>query len=284
MKIEDAKRGLRLLRESGMQKLNFSGGEPFLHKKFLGDLAKFCKEELALESVSIVSNGSCIDSAWMKKYGRYVDILAVSCDSLDPDILRKMGRCDKKGQTDHIDQMMRVRGWCEQFDVVFKINSVVTSINAHEDLTEHIKALQPRRWKVFQVLPVDGENRGTNPTSRNVDDLLISQKTFEAYVARHRRDPDVARVLVPEDNEHMRDSYLILDQHMRFLNCTTGAKIPTESILEGGGVEQALAQAGHDEAMFFDRGGLYPWKKAEILGESMVDVEEMPAGFVLAAA
>ena len=50
------------LANAGMKKINFAGGEPFLIKKgkYLGELVKFCKEDLCLESVSIVTNGSMV--------------------------------------------------------------------------------------------------------------------------------------------------------------------------------------------------------------------------------
>jgi len=56
-----------------MVKINFSGGEPFLPQKgnYVGELVKFCKQELKLPSVTIVSNGSLIKEAWFAKYGRY---------------------------------------------------------------------------------------------------------------------------------------------------------------------------------------------------------------------
>lgn len=55
-----------------MDKINFSGGEPFLHQKgvFLGELVQYCKQELQLPSVSIVSNGSMITEKWFQKYGK----------------------------------------------------------------------------------------------------------------------------------------------------------------------------------------------------------------------
>lgn len=55
-----------------MEKINFSGGEPFLHQKgvFLGELVQYCKQELQLPSVSIVSNGSMIRETWFQKYGK----------------------------------------------------------------------------------------------------------------------------------------------------------------------------------------------------------------------
>lgn len=58
--------------DTGMEKINFSGGEPFLHEKgdFLGKLVQFCKQDLQLPSVSIVSNGSMIKERWFQKYGK----------------------------------------------------------------------------------------------------------------------------------------------------------------------------------------------------------------------
>jgi len=276
MKMAEAKRGLALLKESGMQKINFSGGEPFLFKRFLGELVKYCKQTLCLESVSIVSNGSLIDEQWMDKFGPFLDILAVSCDSFNPDVLRSMGRCTKTGETDHIEQTKRVRDWCELYNVAFKMNTVVTAHNVDENICEQVRMLRPKRWKVFQVLPIEGENVGSNPTSRDVHKLEITQEAFDSYIERHRLDTFVEQVIVPEDNAHMRDSYLILDQRMRFLDCTGGGKVPSASILDVGGVTAALSQAGHDLAMFHDRGGMYAWRK-----EDLLDVEDMGKSSVL---
>jgi len=57
----------------GMVKINFSGGEPFMPEKgkYVGELVKFCKHELKLQSVTIVSNGSLIKEAWFNQYGMY---------------------------------------------------------------------------------------------------------------------------------------------------------------------------------------------------------------------
>ena len=54
-----------------MKKINFSGGEPFIHKKgkFVGELVRYCKSDLQLPSVTIVSNGSLITEEWFQEYG-----------------------------------------------------------------------------------------------------------------------------------------------------------------------------------------------------------------------
>ena len=90
--LESSKIGLKKLADAGMKKMNFSGGEPFLHSTHLGEMCKFCKVELGLESVSIVSNGSKIRRSFFEIYGKYVDILAVSVDSFDEMTNAKIGR------------------------------------------------------------------------------------------------------------------------------------------------------------------------------------------------
>ena len=55
-----------------MEKINFSGGEPFIYKRgeFVGELTRYCKEDLKMQSVSIVCNGSLVTERWFSKYGK----------------------------------------------------------------------------------------------------------------------------------------------------------------------------------------------------------------------
>ncbi|XP_043926482.1 radical S-adenosyl methionine domain-containing protein 2 [Protopterus annectens] len=256
--LQVAKQGLSLLKEAGMQKINFSGGEPFLHERgeFLGQLVKYCKEELKLPSVSIVSNGSLITERWFKRYGEYLDILAVSCDSFYEDTNRLIGR--GQGKKNHIQKLHQVRQCCQDYRVAFKINSVINSYNIEEDMTEHIQALNPIRWKVFQCLLIDGENAGEDAV-RHAETFVISDEDFQRFLHRHKG----IQCLVPESNLKMQNSYLILDEYMRFLDCTKGRKDPSKSILDVG-VENAIKFSGFDEKMFLRRGGKYVWSKADM--------------------
>ena len=245
---ENARRGLHLLKEEGMQKINFAGGEPFLEAKLLGMLCQEAKETLNL-AVSIVTNGSKVKEGWMKQYGRFVDIIAVSCDSFDEATNIQIGR----GKGDHLKHLKNVRDLCKQYNIRFKINTVVTSLNWKEDMQENIAKLDPMRWKVFQVLIIEGENDG-NGTKRDARDLMISNEDFQAFCDRHQS----IKTMVPESNDAMRSSYLLLDEHMRFLNCSQFKKTPTDSILVVG-VQNALSQSGFDRNMFYHRGGLYDY-------------------------
>ncbi|XP_053564921.1 radical S-adenosyl methionine domain-containing protein 2 [Bombina bombina] len=256
--LEEAKKGLSLLKAAGMEKINFSGGEPFLHDRgiFVGKLVQFCKEELKLPSVSIVSNGSLITERWFKSYGEHLDILAVSCDSFNEDVNKLIGR--GQGKKNHVENLIKIRKWCCDYNVAFKINSVINTYNVDEDMNKEIMQINPVRWKVFQCLIIQGENCGEDAL-RHAEQFVISEKQFSEFLDHHKN----IKCLVPESNQQMRDSYLILDEYMRFLDCREGRKDPSKSILDVG-VENAIKFSGFDEKMFFKRGGKYVWSKSDL--------------------
>jgi radical S-adenosyl methionine domain-containing protein 2 len=244
--IDNAKKGLRELHEHGMTRINFSGGEPFLCARFLGKLCKWCKEDLGI-SVSIVSNGSKITKTWMDQYGQYLDALAISCDSFNEETLEKIGRFEKKKT--HLKQLGNIATWCDEFGINFKINTVVCSVNKTEDMVKEIKALNPVRWKVFQCLLIDGENCGAGAL-KDAKEMTVTPEEFQCFISRH----STVKSLVPEDNSTMRNSYLILDEYMRFLNNTKNNKRPTKSILEAP-VSECLNDSGFDAVKFKSRTG-----------------------------
>jgi len=248
---DQAKKGLRLLKNAGMRKINFAGGEPFLYSKFLGEMIDFCKEDLRLESVSIVTNGSLVKESFVKKHGRNIDILAVSCDSFDEATNIEIGR----GSGDQVPQLYKIRSWCMQYGIKFKINTVVCRLNHREDMNKHIDSLQPFRWKCFQVLIVAGENDSSD-TLRDGRKFLITDQEYQSFCQRHSEQ----KSLVAESNRLMAKSYLILDEYMRFLD--RDGRQPSDSILQVG-VRKALESVYWDERAFNDRGGIYDWSRKE---------------------
>ena len=124
--LDRAKTALRLLADAGMKKLNISGGEPFLQPRYIGEVFKFCKEELHIESCSVVTNGSKVTEGWLDKYGDYLDMIAISCDSFDPETNIKQGRAENGTSATHINQVFQVADWAKQRGIMVKINTVVT--------------------------------------------------------------------------------------------------------------------------------------------------------------
>ncbi|TAQ86795.1 hypothetical protein B7494_g4878 [Chlorociboria aeruginascens] len=256
--LDKAKRGLKLLKEAGMKKLNFAGGEPFLYPAFMAELLRYGKLELGIESISIVSNGSKITEKYLRENAAFIDILAISCDSFYPETNIKIGR-GKSGQ--NVEDMTKIAGWCQQFGIKFKVNTVVCSLNWDEDMTSQITQFQPFRWKVFQCLIVTGEN-DNEKRKRDARSFLISDEQWKVFCDRHKH----LKCFVPESNEMMKGSYLILDEHMRFLDKGDGEETASKSILDIG-VRKAMTEVTWERNVFVKRGGLYDWTKASGGGE-----------------
>jgi radical S-adenosyl methionine domain-containing protein 2 len=254
--IAEAKRGLRLLKEAGMRKLNIAGGEPFLYPRLLTELLRYSKEELHLESVSIVSNGSKIREKWMQENCQWLDILAVSCDSFNAETNKRIGRGDDGG---NVERLFRIADWCKKYGVKFKLNTVVNTYNWDEDMVGNIEKLAPFRWKVFQCLIVAGEN-DNEERKRNATTFLVTDEQWRTFCNRHQHLP----CYVPEDNNSMASSYLLLDEYMCFLDKGEGMIKQSESILKVG-VREAMKQVVWDKKSFVNRGGIYDWGRSDMV-------------------
>ena len=124
--LDEAKRALRLLADAGMKKLNISGGEPFLQPVYIGEVFKYCKEELHIESCSVVNNGSKVTERWLDTYGKYLDVMAISCDSFDPETNLMQGRAENGTSATHVNVVFRVAQQAKERGIKVKINTVVT--------------------------------------------------------------------------------------------------------------------------------------------------------------
>jgi len=72
--------------------------------------------------------------------------LAISCDSFDEETNFKIGR--GQPNRNHLSSLVTVKNWCKQYQVAFKINTVVNTYNWKDNMSEEILELTPVRWKV----------------------------------------------------------------------------------------------------------------------------------------
>lgn len=261
--LENCKLIIKALRDHGCKKINFAGGEPFLpdytskpnKRTDLGEMVKYAKSECHFESVSVISNGRYITEEWMERYHSYLNVLGVSCDSVNEATNKSIGR----GSGDHQTHVKHAAALCRKFNVPFKLNTVVCSLNWDEDLSALIAETQPMRWKIFQVLPLQGENCGEG-SKRNVDKFLISDAQFRRFVTRHEDLVADPRIMKIENNSTMQSSYVLVDEYGCFLDSSLGGKIPTKSILDEGIAAawaelEASAGGGFDQVAFDRRDG-----------------------------
>ncbi len=248
----EQKEVIRLIAKSGyFRKLNFAGGEPFL-LPHLPELIAYAKE-LGLET-SVVTNGSRLEPTTLKDLAEYLDIFAISVDSLNPDVNRQIGRWEKKTGVISQDKIMSFAEVCHQNGIFLKINTVVCRFNKDEKMTDFINLMRPKRWKVLQVSPVKYQN------DKEFDAVRVSDLEFRAYVERNREGLNESHTdLVSEDTEHISDSYLMVDLRGRFYSANKEGHKYSPHILEVG-VEAALEEVQVDEEKFRRRGGEYSVK------------------------
>ncbi len=245
---EDCLAVVEALAAAGFDKINFAGGEPTLCP-WLPDLIRRAKGSGL--TTSIVTNGSFLTPEWLDRVEGCLDWAAVSIDTVDPEKLRHMGRTTRTGPLSETDYL-RIMDMLKERGVHLKINTVVTRVNKNEDLAKFIADALPERWKLLQVLPVKGQNDGL------VDDLLITSDEFARYVARNRYVETLGVTVVPESNELMTGSYVMVDPAGRFFDNTAGAHVYSRPINEVG-VNVALQEVSVDPDRFLLRDGLYDW-------------------------
>ncbi len=236
------------LAQAGFQKINFAGGEPTLCP-WLPDLIRLARE-LRL-TTSVVTNGSRVTLPWLDSVNGNLDWAALSIDSVDSGTLLRMGRTTRSGPMSESDYMGAI-GILRRHGVRIKVNTVVTRSNLKEDLTDFIVGAHPERWKLLQVLPVKGQNDVV------VDPYVVSPDEFEEYVELSRRVQAYGIKVVPESNDLMTGSYVMVDPAGRFFDNASGAHTYSRSIVEVG-VEAAFRDVSVDSRKFISRDGLYDW-------------------------
>ena len=245
---EDCLTVVESLAQAGFQKINFAGGEPTLCP-WLPDLIRRAKE-LGL-TTSVVTNGSRITTEWMGQLNGSLDWAALSVDSVDPNTLLSIGRTVRSGPIS-ADDYLRAIDVLRRHGVRIKVNTVVTRLNLSEDMTDFILESRPERWKIFQVLPVVGQNE------LKVGEFEITDDEFDGYVRRSRRIEKHGVRVVPESNDLMTGSYAMVDPAGRFFDNVAGSHTYSRPIIKVG-VEEALKQVSVDAAKFLSRDGLYEW-------------------------
>lgn len=245
---EDSLLLVDMLARWGFEKINFAGGEPTLCP-WLSDLIALAKERGMV--TSIVTNGSRITSEWLDGLNGNLDWIALSIDTVDPEKLKQSGRA-VQGKPISRDEYLQIIDRIKRNGIRLKINTVVTSTTWEEDFADFIRAANPERWKILQALAVDGQNNG------RIDEYTVDADRFERYVERNRSVESEGIAVVPENNEMMTGSYIMVDPAGRFFDNTQGAHTYSSPILEVG-IADALREVSVNAERFRQRGGRYDW-------------------------
>ncbi|MBA45845.1 MAG: radical SAM domain protein [Euryarchaeota archaeon] len=257
------------LGRAGIEKINFVGGEPMLHPH-IQDWIRHSKK--VGMTTSIVSNGTRMNGQFLSDMVGHLDWLGLSIDASSDELHAMMGRGLKgeirQGYSDHLNRTKSIVQKARQLGFGIKLNTVVTSVNVDDDMSDLVRWINPNRWKIFQVLPIEGEN------DHMPREFLIDSSQFSEYVERHKMAlSDVPEVeVVGENNDQMLGTYAMMDaQTLVYTNMNGHYEYSTQPVLDIG-FSKAWEQVNHgfSNSQFQQRGGQWDWNRKTPISLPMV--------------
>lgn len=227
-------------------KINFVGGEPLLYPH-LPDLLYHTKNKGL--TTSIVTNGSLLKRR-VNEISGLVDWVGLSIDSFNHNTLRSLGRISKGNTLNYSEIIALVHGLGSKL----KINTVISQLNWQENMIHEMNLMSVDRWKVFQFLPVTGEN------DHSVEALKISDEQFNYFCQTHKSLKPVV-----ENNDAMKGSYLMISPDGFLFDNSQGYYSYGPSLLNNIN-SSAQESIGFTPIKFIERGGSYDWKIHPLVG------------------
>jgi len=221
------------LAASGCREITFIGGEPTLCTE-LCSLIKLAKK-LGMKT-KIVTNGTRLTDSFLSEMKNYLDCITVSVDSVNEQTLEAIGRQCRDMVIDHNfyrNLIADIHSHCYEL----RINTVVNSKNLNEDLTPFINYAIPAKWKIFQVVSVDG----------NSSEFTVSHRDFVEFCAFHKKKTTPAIPIFTASAEFTKGSCSMIDHHGRFFDIANGMYNYSAPISDVG-VENAFSQVVVHEA------------------------------------
>uniref|UniRef100_A0A1I8IYD6 Cyclic nucleotide-binding domain-containing protein n=1 Tax=Macrostomum lignano TaxID=282301 RepID=A0A1I8IYD6_9PLAT len=180
--LEEASESLRMLQEAGMQKVNFSGGEPFLEQRgrlpwrdgplLQGDSRPAKRQHRQPTAAS---------SREWRVAGHPSRVLrtASTRPPTGPSDATRPGATTLISFTRSANGALAT-GWPS------KSTPLSNTHNWQEDMADQILDLNPCRWKVFQCLLIGGENCGED-SLRHAETFVVTDEQFRSFLDRHSR-------------------------------------------------------------------------------------------------
>lgn len=176
-------------------RINLVGGEIFLCS-YLQEIIDYIYS-LNIK-VSLVTNGSLLTKEFIEKNKTKLETIGISVDSLNENTNMRIGRCSK-GKTLNEGELVKICKTIKENGIKLKINLCVSKLNYEENILDFIKLVNPDRFKILQMTIIEGINN-------KYKNLEISKDDFDSYCKKYKR----FNVIV-ENNEEMKDSYLMID-------------------------------------------------------------------------
>jgi radical S-adenosyl methionine domain-containing protein 2 len=245
---EDAITVVRSLAEFGFSKISFAGGEPTLCP-WIDKLIEVAKSYGM--TTMLITNGTMLTTGYLKSLVGILDWIVISIDSLDPGINSNSGRKVASAGISTKEDYERKIGIVKNLGFRLKLNTVVHKLNFSESMRDFISKVQPERWKVMRMLPIEGQNDAWSK------EMQITSEEFGFFIQRNSL-AGIETEIVWEDNEDMKGSYVMVDPAGRFFDNTTGKHLYSQPILDVG-IAEALSEMHYSFDKFTNRNGFYNW-------------------------
>jgi len=222
-------------------RLSLAGGEATLLQERLIDITQHAKK-LGF-SVSLITNGSLLTEPYLTAIIPGLSMLGLSVDSTSPQTNAAIGRSNRRGPPLTTQNFADITKWARTVNpgLTIKLNTVVNKVNAHENMSGLLNAVEADRWKVMRVLPIKSDHQ------------TISDLTFREFVERHGAYSSIMSV---ENNTDMTQSYIMVDPYGRFFqNSRHGGRYSYSDAIKSVGPIAAFSQVPFDSEKFTGRYG-----------------------------
>ncbi|MBR4203500.1 MAG: viperin family antiviral radical SAM protein [Candidatus Methanomethylophilaceae archaeon] len=233
---------LEYLKGIGVSKINLAGGEPVLYP-YLDEIVDLIWGYGFV--VTIVSNGSLIDSEFLRRFAGRISWIGLSLDSPDEEDEIMLGRHCMGVR--HVAHIMDVAEEARGLGYNVKLNITVTRNGWNKDFRPLIEDMRPKRIKAFRALTVKNANDDVEDT------WSITDEQFAFFRDRHRG----IEGMVFEDNCDMIDTYLMFDPLGNWMVNSKGIKrfLPFEQLVRDG------PNSILDIDGYYARNAVYDWNE-----------------------
>jgi radical S-adenosyl methionine domain-containing protein 2 len=235
------------VKKNNFSKISFAGGEPTLHP-FLAELVQYSKK-IGLTTM-LITNGSALTENLLSDLHGKLDWVSISIDSLNSQTNKRIGRVFKGISPNDKFYSEKAR-LIKKYGMRLKINTVVSSVNYSERFSDFINFVKPERWKVFQVQQIENVNRKPG------EEFFIKENLFDQFI---KLNSNVQVPLIPEKNDDMIDSYVMIDPFGRLYGNSNRVQTYSKPLYEYP-LEKALSEQGFSHKKFLKRHGYYDWDK-----------------------
>ena len=177
-------------------RINLVGGETFVCS-YLEDIIDYI-HSLGLKA-SVVTNGSLLTKEFIIRNKNKLETIGLSVDSLVDSTNIKIGRCNNRRKTIARAELEDLCKCIKENGIKLKINHCLSRMNQDEDISDFIKAINPDRFKIFQMTIVNGINHSCRL-------LQLRNDEFSACCKRY-----LSLNPVIEFADDMKGSYLMID-------------------------------------------------------------------------